>query len=633
MFGFKARKRMESPRRPFAGAGPGNEVPFCEPLEQRVLLSLLGIGEEIGNPELQYDRNGTVAYDAAMETFDVDAMPTAIALEPLLPGQRPTRILDPSDFQLHIKVDSEGNLIGGVEGDDLAIWGQFDADGDRVIDYSGLLLTGEIAQFGYLDNPTSDQYEFRLTPTGGALLAFFEGYDIGIDMLSLGSTFADSFAEDFSGGAQGTLGVIAKLSPPAPASLAGRVFYDSDNDGSDAGEAGIAGVTVELAGTDVDGNAVALSTVTGEDGGYVFEDVAPGTYTVSEVQPDLYLDGMDSAGSTNGTAGPVGTDAVVGITLASGDQAVGVNFGEIIGCDLFGFVWEDFNDDGEINFGEQAIAGVTVTLEGTNDLGEQVLLTDVTQTQGDYYFTNVRPGTYTITETQPDGFEDGQESLGTVDGVPTGLAGNDQFTGITVGVGQDAENYNFGELPQAGSEIVAGQTATIGFWQNKNGQRLLDSLNGGAGATQLGSWLATTFPNLFGAPSPQDLAGMTNAEVADYYRLVFKAKRSKKLTAKKLEAQIMAVALASYVTNSTLAGTTAEAYGFLVTEHGLGVATFNIGDNGAAFGVADNTEMTVMEILAATNDQSIDGVLFQMNNVWRSMANDVYTSINESGDI
>ena len=35
-------------------------------------------------------------------------------------------------------------------------------------------------------------------------------------------------------------------------------------------------------------------------------------------------------------------------------------------------------------------------------------------------------------------------------------------------------NYNFGERPQAGAALSSGQTATIGFWQNMNGEALID---------------------------------------------------------------------------------------------------------------------------------------------------------------
>ena len=43
-----------------------------------------------------------------------------------------------------------------------------------------------------------------------------------------------------------------------------------------------------------------------------------------------------------------------------------------------------------------------------------------------------------------------------------------------------------------------GQTAGIGFWNNKNGQALIKALNGGPTSTQLGDWLAATFPHLLG---------------------------------------------------------------------------------------------------------------------------------------
>ena len=101
----------------------------------------------------------------------------------------------------------------------------------------------------------------------------------------------------------------------------------------------------------------------------------------------------------------------------------------------------------------------------------------------------------------------------------------------------------------------------------------------------------------------------------------------------KVDSQVMATALACYVTNSTLAGTTASAYGFLVTEYGVGIATFNVGTSGDAFGVADNTEMTILDILQATDSQTVDGFLYADADYLRALANQVYTDINEGGDI
>ena len=64
-----------------------------------------------------------------------------------------------------------------------------------------------------------------------------------------------------------------------------RVWQDMDGDGrQDAGEPGIGGVTVTLYR---DGVPVATTT-TNPDGSYLFEDVAPGHYTVTFAPPDGY---------------------------------------------------------------------------------------------------------------------------------------------------------------------------------------------------------------------------------------------------------------------------------------------------------------------------------------------------------
>ncbi|PIE59037.1 MAG: hypothetical protein CSA33_00250 [Desulfobulbus propionicus] len=67
-------------------------------------------------------------------------------------------------------------------------------------------------------------------------------------------------------------------------SIGDTVWYDLDGDGViDAGEEGIAGVTVTLTGdTDGDGiDDVYLQTVTGQNGNYFFEQLVSGEYTVS----------------------------------------------------------------------------------------------------------------------------------------------------------------------------------------------------------------------------------------------------------------------------------------------------------------------------------------------------------------
>jgi hypothetical protein len=102
----------------------------------------------------------------------------------------------------------------------------------------------------------------------------------------------------------------------------------------------------------------------------------------------------------------------------------------------------------------------------------------------------------------------------------------------------------------------------------------------------------------------------------------------------KLDAQVLATALSVYVTNATLDSTQVAAqYGFTVSGDGVGTATVNVGSNGDAFGVANNTVMTVLDLLLATDAQAVNGVLYNGNTTKRNHANNVYSAVNQAGDI
>ena len=63
---------------------------------------------------------------------------------------------------------------------------------------------------------------------------------------------------------------------PNSGSIAGRVWLDLDNNGSIGGtESGIAGVTIELTGTDSGGGAVSRSTAPTRQGNYTFASLLP----------------------------------------------------------------------------------------------------------------------------------------------------------------------------------------------------------------------------------------------------------------------------------------------------------------------------------------------------------------------
>jgi hypothetical protein len=298
---------------------------------------------------------------------------------------------------------------------------------------------------------------------------------------------------------------------------------------------------------------------------------------------------------------------------------------------LSGIVFEDFNNDGQVDFGERAIAGVTVTLTGTDDLGNAVgPLPQQTDTDGNYRFDKLRPGAYYLTQTQPAGYLQGIDSVGSAGG---SLVATDQFF-VQLGEGIDGINYNYGERPQAGGAVQPGQTAGIGFWHNNKGQALIRALNGGSSSTELADWLATTLPHMYGSQAGAhslihaDNSHFSNTEVAAFYQSLFNQ------SGPKLDAQVLATALSVYVTNATLDPTLAAAsYGFTVSGDGAGTATVNVGSNGDAFGVSNNTTLTVMDLLLATDAQTVNGVLYNGNATKRSHANSVYSAVNQAGDI
>jgi hypothetical protein len=325
-----------------------------------------------------------------------------------------------------------------------------------------------------------------------------------------------------------------------------------------------------------------------------------------------------------------GAGAFVQNTTATPVSAVGttftVNGSPLTLSSLSGVVWEDFNDDGQVDFGEQGIGGVTITLSGTDFLGDPVSLSQKTDGYGAYVFSNLLPGAYYLTETLPPaGYLQGTDSVGTAGG---SVSATDQFF-VQLGVEVNGLNYNFGELPAAGGSVGLGQTAGIGFWNNKNGQALIQALNGGGSSTQLANWLADTLPNTFGnTAGSNNLTGKTNAAVAALFQSDFLLKGVK------LDAQVLATALSVYVTSATLDPTKVAAqYGFTVGGDGAGTATINVGGNGDAFGVANNTTMTLMGLLKATDAQTVAGVLYNGNTTRRNEANTVYSVVNQDGGI
>lgn len=228
----------------------------------------------------------------------------------------------------------------------------------------------------------------------------------------------------------------------------GTVYVDTNQNGvQDPGEPGIPDVTIELQRPD---GTVVDTITTGPDGTYNFANIEAGEYVIVETQPAGYGDARENP--TNRVPFTVG----VGATVKP------INFGERTGS-IEGYVYNDTNGNGRRDNDEPAIAGVTLTLTGTDVRGNAVTQTLISGPDGSYRFTGLPGGTYTITETQPTAYSDGLDTPGTAGGAASG----DVISNISLNAAQDATGYLFGEKGEG-----AGLSGRV--WLDKDHDRALD---------------------------------------------------------------------------------------------------------------------------------------------------------------
>jgi hypothetical protein len=242
--------------------------------------------------------------------------------------------------------------------------------------------------------------------------------------------------------------------PALPASLGDFLWNDSNGNGrQDAGEFGVAGRTVTLIGGGIDGvigtgaDDSSITTTTDGSGKYVFSrltagieyqvifgDIPAGTvFTTPNVSGNA-LDTIDSDADPS-------TGQTQIITLAQGENNTSLDAGLYTPAKISGYVYQDIGNDGVRN-SEPGIAGVNLQLSGTDGAGNSVTVTTTTSTSGYYEFVGLRPGTYTIRETQPVGYVDGKDTAGSPGG---GSAGNDVINNIVLTSGMSSVENNFGE--------------------------------------------------------------------------------------------------------------------------------------------------------------------------------------------
>jgi len=325
----------------------------------------------------------------------------------------------------------------GIPGVDVTI--EVDLDGDGNPDFTTTVQTAEDGKYSFTNIPEGKVTVTVSTPTGTNPTTDHDATAGGdnSNTLNLSAGVTDN-SSDF--GYQGT------------GSIGNTIFFDADGDGTqddgsgaDPAEPGLPGVQVFL---DIDFNGDGtvdhtLETSTAADGTYTFSNLPAGDYTIRVTQPA-------------GTSQTVDDDGITGLsanqsshTLSAGEDNIAQNFGYTGTGAITDTVFFDIDDDAteEVGGADRGLPGVDVTLniDLNGDGNPDYTRTVQTDTDGDFTFANLVPGTYTIT-TDPTDMPAGLANNPTVDNDGTGTAHEANYT-VAAGNTTDGSGFGFHATP------------------------------------------------------------------------------------------------------------------------------------------------------------------------------------------
>ncbi len=262
--------------------------------------------------------------------------------------------------------------------------------------------------------------------------------------------------------------------PPATgySDIGDRVFADLNGNGAeDAGEPGIAGVSVSLL-ADTTNNGVPdtaiASILTDASGNYLFPALPNGVaYAV------VITDSANVLGGQNNTADPDGGNDGQAVIANLSSNRLDMDFGYAPlrpGLAVIGdFIFNDVNNNGIQDAGDQGLEGVTVNLYDSNGNLVDVVTTDE---NGQYLFSGLNPsGSYTVqvvTASLPGGAANWNN---TVD--PDGGANATAVIDLSTYAGGQALDQDFG-FAGAASNTIGGT-----IWSDNDGNGLLTDGSGG----------------------------------------------------------------------------------------------------------------------------------------------------------
>ena len=323
------------------------------------------------------------------------------------------------------------------------VWLDFDQDGVQDANEDGIpdVVVNLLIDTDGDGTPDSIGATTVTGPNGEYLFPDLEPgvpYQVVVDDSTLPPSLVQTYDEGPTPGSLGTLdhsSDIITLEPneehltadfgytPPPGSIGDTIWVDADGDGEqDPGEPGIPGVTVNL--YDAAGNVIA-TTVTDEQGKYLFPALAEGIYGVGvdiSTVPSQYSahdlgdpDVRDGVTTTADNVTTVTLETINGAVTSNMDADFGYLPEDGANNEIGDTIWLDIDKDGNGPAGpngtgvgdnsdtdEPVFEGVTVTLfndvngDGLLDAGDDVVGTTITDENGQYLFTGLPDGKYIV---------------------------------------------------------------------------------------------------------------------------------------------------------------------------------------------------------------------------------------------
>ncbi|MEM6793158.1 MAG: SdrD B-like domain-containing protein [Acidobacteriota bacterium] len=419
---------------------------------------------------LTTDLDAVSAAAAAIDpsTIDVDAnTPLPIALDLTTDLLQSTAGTDLRRFVVLLtdgapNIDSEGRGAGEYQFSEILPLSIRDAGGNFLPwtqiaflgNFNGGIRTYDGQVFG--DTVREIQRMRDLIPDSRIFPIAIEGEDTFYEDLLAFAAFYNSTpllrANDTTSLADALAAVLDEVN--CGGTIGDLVWQDTNGNGKvDRGEGPIGGVTVEL--RDASGNLVGVQ-VTDPSGLYLFENVPPGTYTVTVDVDSLPVNLRTPTADFDGVATP----NTATLTLGAGETNLELDFGYRPSASIGDRLWSDLDADGVQDAGEPGLEGVSVQL--LDAATGNPVASGVTGADGLYLFDQLLAGSYTVVvdpSTLPAGA-----------GVQTfdldGLATPNQAT-VTVSASDSRLDLDFGYQP----------TASIGdrVWLDLDGDGVQDS--------------------------------------------------------------------------------------------------------------------------------------------------------------